>query len=398
MGIKNPRIIIVEENQGIALLVRASLDLLGRRPRLIETHTGEDALDELQIGTSDLLITAQSLVGDINGPSLAIQAKHDNAALPVIVLGNEADPEPTDQEIMDAPFQYLRRPLIPELFIRVLRLALDGPESVPPEEAPMDLIGPVPQIDADRLRPICNKLMRDVQAMSYILADRNGKVLTYDGMAGFIDRDLLAAASGPAFAATMRMIPILGEKPRVLKYYDGDKFDIYSLAIGLHYFISLVFDGANGNRMLGSVARFGRVAADEMAALIGDGAFRVQASLAPEPTKVTPVHKEMEAKKRDYAAPAEPEAVRKKLRRSQEMAMVNQEQLPEVAPIVEPQLAPIEDFDPSILDSLDSLDMSQADALFDPERMADIAQKVNSGSRMSSADAEAQGIINWSQD
>ncbi len=49
MAIPSPRIIIVEENQGIGLLVRASLALLNRRPRLIETPTGDDAWDELQL-------------------------------------------------------------------------------------------------------------------------------------------------------------------------------------------------------------------------------------------------------------------------------------------------------------------------------------------------------------
>lgn len=402
MAIKNPRIIIVEENQGIALLVRASLDLLGRRPRLIETHTGDDALDELRLGPSDLLISAQSLVGELSGPALAVRAKHEDAALPVIVLGNEEDPEPTAQEIIDAPFQYLRRPLVPELFIRVLRLALDGPESVPADDQAIDLIGPVPQIDVDRLRPVCSKLMRDVQAMSYILADRNGKVLAYDGMSGFVDRELLAAASGPAFAATMRMMGILGERPRVLKYYDGEKFDLYSLAIGLHYFISLVFDGATGNRMLGNVARFGRLAADEMVSMIGDEAYRIQTIAPPEPAKMAPAHKgtEVESVEVIPALPQSPtaEPSRVRLRRTQEMAMARQEELSEVAPALEPQLAPIENFDPSVLEGLDSLDLSQADALFDPDHLADVANALNAGTRMSSADAEAQGIINWSQD
>ena len=151
------------------------------------------------------------------------------------------------------------------------------------------MMGPVPQVDTDKLRPICSKLMRDVNAMSFVLADRNGKVLTYDGAAGYIDRELLAAGLGPTFASTAKILDIVGEQPRVLKYYDGDKFDIFSLAVGLHYFISLIFDGASGDRALGNVKRFGGIAVNEMLPIIGDSAFKLHAGIQPEPSKTIEV-------------------------------------------------------------------------------------------------------------
>lgn len=390
MAIKNPRIIIVEENQGIALLVRASLELLGRRPRLIECHTGEDAWDELHLRAPDLLITAQTLVGEMDGPTLATTSKNEIAALPVIVLGAENDPEPTEKEVEDAPFQYLRRPLVPELFIRALRFALDGPESIPMDDTPMDTLGPVPQIDIDRLRPIALRLMRDVNAMSYVIADRNGKVLAYDGMAGYVDRELLAAIVGPSIGSVARMVPFLGDAPRVLKYFDGDKFDVYVMAIGVHYLLSLVFDGVTGNRALGNVARFGRTSVDEMLGLIGDIAYKVQTLLPQETAKMAAA-----------AAGAQPAAdeprQKQRIRRTQEVTISKPELPPEPPPPM-PTLDPITNFDPSVLDGLDSLDLSQADALFDPEQLASLASTINTGNRLSQADAEAQGLINFQQE
>lgn len=390
MAIKNPRIIIVEDNQGIGLLVRASLELLGRRPRLIETHTEEDGWDELNLRTPDLLITAQTLPGDGHGPRLALNAKQKFAAIPVLVLGSETDLEPSDQELAEAPFQYLRRPLAPEVFIRALRIALDGPESMPPEEIAMDTMGPVPQTDIDRLKPIALRLMRDVQAMSYMIGDRNGRVLAYDGMAGYVDRELLSASVGPSIGAMARMMPFLGDHPRVLKYYDGDKFDVYTLGIGVHYFVALVYDGATGNRALGNVARYGKIAADEMSALIGDVAFKWQALPMPEPSKL--------AADPSQAPAADHEARPKsRIRRTQETAMLQPEPPLEPPPPM-PSLDPILNFDPSVLDGLDGLDMSDADALFDPERLATVANQMNAGNRISRSDAEAQGIINFQQD
>src|SRR5262245_37872572 len=131
MPLTNPRIIIVDENQSIYTIVKASMDLLARRPRLIETRTGDDAMTELRISPPDLLITAHSLPGKTNGPILALQAKREQASLPVIVLGSETDPEMDEETLSQSPFQYLRRPVTPEVFIRALRIAIDGPEAVP---------------------------------------------------------------------------------------------------------------------------------------------------------------------------------------------------------------------------------------------------------------------------
>src|SRR5579859_553271 len=287
MAPNNPRIVIADDTQGLATITRSALELMGRRSRIIEAHTGEDALDEARLRAPDLLITAYKLGSTMTGVMLALQAKREAAGVPIIVIATESDLELDQETLTDSPFQYLRRPFVPELFIRALRISLDGPEAVPVAEVPVDPLGPVPEVEVDKLRQISSKLMREVGAMSVVLSDRNGKVLTYDGAAGYIDRDVLSAGLGPTFAGTARILTILGEQPRVLKYYDGDKFDIFSLAIGLHHFISLVFDGASGDRALGPVRRYGGSAVNEMLTIVGGSAFAVAppAARSPEPAR-----------------------------------------------------------------------------------------------------------------
>src|SRR5579859_7352633 len=124
----NPRVIIADDRGGIYEIVHAALELMGRRPRLIDTHTGDDALFELRISSPDLLITAHTLPGTTNGPVLALMAKRELAALPILVIGDEDDPEMDAETLSTSPFVYLRRPFAPEAFIRELRIALDGPE------------------------------------------------------------------------------------------------------------------------------------------------------------------------------------------------------------------------------------------------------------------------------
>ncbi len=376
----NPRIIVVDDNQGIYNVVRASLELLGRHPRLIETQTADDALAELRISSPDLLVTAHRLVGTTNGPMLALMAKRELAALPVIVLGNEYDPEMDQDTLAQSPFQYLRRPLMPETFMRALRIALDGPEAAPQESAPQEMMGPVPAIDEEKLRPILFKLMRDVGAMAAVMADRNGKVLTYEGAAGYVDRDLLAASLGPGFGHTSKILPVIGDQPRVLKYYDGDKLDLFSLSVGLHHFLTLIFESNSGDRALGTVKRFGTTAVNEMISVMGDVAFSLKPVHAAPPPPPTP-------------APARKEEGRKRSRKTQESAaVVAPPPVPTRSEPEPPQMAPIENFDPSLLDALGNIDLSQADALFDPANM-ESSGATDSSNKISFEDALLQGII-----
>jgi len=387
---KNPRIVVVDDNNGIYNIVRASLELLARRPRLIETQTADDALLEIRVASPDLLVTAHSLAGTTNGPVLALMAKRELAALPIIVLGSETDPEIDEETLSQSPFAYLRKPLNPEAFIRALRIALDGPEAVPQEAKPEDIMGPVPAIDEDKLRPLLFKLMRDVGAMAIVLADRNGKVVAFEGAAGYIDRDLLAATLGPGFGNTSKILPIVGDQPRVLKYYDGAKLDLFGLAVGLHHFITLIFDNKVGST-LGNVKRFGGNAVNEMIEVIGtEKAFSVKPVAPPAPAPAP--------------AAAKPAGTGKRSRRTQEMAAVAQAapaqtrpnkkttQTPAVVPeATKPAMEPITNFDPSLLDALDQIDMSKAEALFSPEKLA---QSASAGSnKISFEDALLQGII-----
>jgi CheY-like chemotaxis protein len=373
----NPRVIIADDRQGLYEIVRAALELMGRRPRLIETHTGDDALFELRVSSPDVLIAAHTLPGTTNGPVLALMAKRELAALPILVIGSENDPEMDDDTLDTSPFVYLRRPFAPEVFIRELRIALDGPEAVPQAAEPVDIMGPVPTIDHERLRPIMFQLMRDVGAMAAVMGDRNGKVTIFEGAAGYFDRETLIAALGTTFGATSKMLTVIGDAPRVLTYYDADKLDVYGLAVGLHFFITLAFDATSkdGKRAIGGVNRYGGAAVNAMLEIIGESAYKVRPPAIAQPTPGKPETKE-EVRER-----------KRKTRSTQEARAVKIEPEPEPE-----KLAPIENFDASILDTFDTVNVDEFADLLDPDKLAASASNGNS-SRISFEDARLQGII-----
>lgn len=388
MASTNPRIIVVDARNKLHHLVRAALELMGRRPRLIETYTSDDALEELKISSPDLLITAQSLSDNTNGPVLAILAKRELAALPIMVIGEEDD-QPLDADTLaQSPFQYLHRPFAPESFIRELRVALDGPEAAPRDTVVEDLV-PVPAINAEPLKPIMFRLMRDVGAMTIILADRNGKVIAYEGAAGYFDRDLLAAALGPAFGALIRLTSTIGEQPRVLKHFEGERANIFGLALGLHYFVMLVFNGKIPAGALGNVKRFGGSAINDMLVTMGDEAFNPHPVIQAAPSKYSP--NKRKTKTQDMLpvrtpAPAALPSVAAPASRPASKPASRAE-----APAPAKPSAP-GGFDASLLDGLDKIDTAQADALFNLETMLKNGTSMP-GNRISFDDAIEQGII-----
>lgn len=350
-----PRIVVVDPSHEIARIVHGALGLLSRQYILIEVPGPDDALAEVAHSTVDLLVTAYSLVGEMHGIELAQRINHESLGTPVIVLGGPGDPVLDSAALKDSPFQYFVRP-VAELFLRGLRIALDGPAAVADEVSPAPSgvdPGPVPSIDIDGLRDVIVPLMRDVGAMGVILSDRTGRVLIDEGATGYIDRERLAAIMGPSFARAAEVSPLVGGDAWTMQYYDGERLDVFGLAIGLHYFMGLIFEGSNRGAF-GAVTMFGRRAADQMIQMLGEVAYQTQrVEPLPEPKAAAPAP---EAKK-----PAAAKApVAKK-------AAAPVEAPPEPAP-----LEVIHGFDPEVLFGQD-VDETLADSLFDPDKLSDLA-------------------------
>jgi hypothetical protein len=382
MTSRNPRIIVVDKRQALYQIVRSALDLMERRARLIHTDTAEDALLELRASGADLLVTAHILADGSDGPGLALEAKRELAALSVIVIADADDPDANGHD--QALFHYLRRPFPPESFIRAIRISLDGPEAASHSgDTEADLI-PVPEIDPAKLRQPLFQLMRDVGAMAVVLANRHGKVISYEGAAGYVDRDVIASVLGGSFHNIAKLLPIIGDQPRVLQYYDGDKRDLFALALGLHYFVMLIFEGNASAAALGNVKRFGFAVINDMLALVGSDVAFTTKPVAPPPTKVVTTKRattELPRVRPPKAAPAPAAAP------MQDAAPVRPAPEAEVV-----QAAPIPNFDPNIFEGLNGVDVAQADELFSPSAIAATLNQAG-GPKISFEDAMMQGIL-----
>jgi hypothetical protein len=358
-----PRIVVVDSTHDVARIVHGAMALLSRQYILIEVPGSQDALNEVEASTIDLVVTAYRVPGEMHGIELATRISHESLGTPTIVLGEQGDPLADDPSLKDAPFQYYLRP-VAEPFLRGLRIALDGEPAIAGEEsapsAAQDL-GPVPSIEVDDLRSIILTLMRDVGAMGVILADRTGRVLVDEGATGYIDREQLAIIMGPSFARSAEVSPLVGGNAWTMHYYDGERLDVFGLAIGLHFFMGLIFEGSNRGAF-GAVTMFGRRAAEQMIDQLGDIAY------ATRHTEPVPVP----AAETLIARP-------KKLKDLAPIGKTQEEPEPEAAD-VEPELpveGTISDFDVDALFG-QSIDETMADDMFDPDALGDLAASLPS--------------------
>lgn len=365
-----PRILTVDPTGAVARIVRAALHLIDRPVIQVDVPGGTEALEEVFRAEFRLVISTLSIGDSMKGFELAIRVKQAQPDTGMLLLADVNDPEDLDQETREAsPFVYLRRPIDPHRFLRVLLAALDNKDvltaayatSAPPREGLPAHLGAIPTLDVNAAQSMVDTLLTDVGAMAIVVANRAGEVLLERGAVGYLDREQLTSILLPTIHSIMDISTLVGGRPSALQAFDGDTYDIYVLSVGYHHFMCLIFDGQIGGRQLGAVNRYGRRAAEDLIALIGASALQIERIAQPDIPTALDIATEPEET-------IEPAAVR-----AEEWGV-------ETPPPPEPEplkLEPIENLDINIFDQqeLDTLDESLADDLFNPERLAEIANE-----------------------
>ncbi len=376
-----PRVITVDPTWTIARIVRSATDLLDLSVVQIDVPGGLDALEEAKRG-ANLVVTTWELYDDMRGLELALRVKQASPDTAVIILADIDDPETLDDETLaESPFIYMHRPVDLHAFLHALVAGIKGEDvfQAVQSPAPVDTApnhGPVPEIDGNNARTIVDRLLADVGAMAIILANRVGDTILERGAVGYLNREQLTKALRPMVGTTIEMSELVGGQASSLQFYDGEDKDVFVFSVGLHHFLCVVFDGQAGSRQFGLVNRYGRQAVQDLIALLGASAFVIERA----PQMETPRQERKVARKLKTAVeePLEP--------------VIERPAVPQPEP--EPlRLDPIKDLDFSILDDLGALDTSQADDLFDPDKLAELANKGSGRKAVSFDEAIDLGVL-----
>lgn len=368
-----PRVITVDPQAAVSRLVRAAVDLFDQPVVQVDVPGSWEALDEIQRGGYQLVVTALHIDKHMKGFELALRVRQVSPSTAIVILAEPDALEELDEETRaESPFVYLRRPVDVAHFIQVVHAALRGQDvrAVSTPLAPiapvaLDELGPVPVLDPKATDVIVDTLMRDVGARTIVLSSRSGDTLLERGAVGTLDRNHLTQALLPMVRSTIAMGALVGGHIATLQYFDGDSYDVFVLSVGYHHFLSLIFDGQAGARQFGAVTRFGRRAAEDLKALLGSAAYKLEPPPLREPEPPVPAPPEV------VEDVVEPVAVKAETWDADDVALAE--------PEPEPAAEPIGDFDVSILDGLAELDKQAADDLFDPDRLAEIASESRHG-------------------
>ncbi|MBI5929141.1 MAG: response regulator [Chloroflexi bacterium] len=369
------RIMVIDTRAHLSDLVRAAMSMLGRRYAIYEVPSPESALDEIARVDFDLVVTALALDGGMNGLELAKRAIRERAGLAIVVVAAENDAAIELEQLQEVPVQFMPYPP-GEKFVRALRVGLDGADVVEAAEGPVEVdLGPIPTLDVDKARGILVNTMRDAGAIGGLIADRTGRVVV-DERTGYIDKSLIAAVLGPTFAHATKIGPQIGGQGWSLKFYDGNRYDLFALALGYHYFAAFLFDDTKTGAF-GAMTRFGRQGAEEIIKLLGDSAwtFEQPATLptpalsSPRPSSRPPKHATQPLPKIE-AAPTPPPVLDE--------------------PILEPVVGEL-DFD--LLFGQAAPDDSSFDDLFENNQPSDLNIGNIHGDKMSFEEAQNMGLL-----
>jgi hypothetical protein len=381
-----PRIITVDPTGTIAQVVRAAMHLIDRNIIQVDVPGGTEALEEIGRGTNALVITALEIGDDMRGFELALRVKQSAPETGVVILADIDDPEELDEETAsNSPFVYLHRPVNIQQFLGVVLAALSGEDlfaalaTPAPTGAVIVERGPIPIIDKSKSQQIIDSLLHDVGGMAIVLADRKGELILERGAVGFLNRAQMTSALLPMMTTTIDMGELVGGQPSVVQFYDGDDKDVFVFSVGLHHFLCVVFDGQAGARQFGIVNRYGRKAAEDLIALLGANAFIIE--------KPRPVAKEEPTR-----------AEKKKKKQTEELNKLEPVLVRPDVKVAEPEpfkLEPLANLDEDIFGQLADMDEAEANDLFDPEKLAEIAeeQRTRKGGPISFDEAQELGIV-----
>lgn len=269
-----PRIMVVDTTTRLGDLVRAAMAMLDRRYIMVEIPTPQEALNEVFRTEIDLAVTAYILDGTMTGTEWAERAIREQAGAQIIVAASESDPKMDAAKLKAMPFQYIPY-TSGEHFLRAIRIGLDGHEVVEAEEGQSAVsldLGPIPNLDIDHTRSVLLEAIREIGAIGGLVSDRAGRIVVDEGATGYIDKNQMTALFGPTFAQAIKVAPQVGGNGWSLKYYEGDRYNIFTLAAGYHYFMMFLVESSD-KLAFGAVTRYGRQGAKRIIDMLGEKAW-----------------------------------------------------------------------------------------------------------------------------
>jgi CheY-like chemotaxis protein len=233
------RILIVDDQPNIALMIAASLENLGKSYAIEVAHNGDDALEKLQQANYELLITDYNMPG-LNGLDLTQAARHISPHTQVVLMtayGTDKLRHVVGDMKLDG---YLDKPFSIEQIREIVERMVRNTQA---KKANAGLCRTGEQIINETTKKHLKSLQLHTHARCVLLISSSGYPVCTIGATKNLDVTNISALVAANFLASIELANLLGSNTSIFKssYHEGNDYNIYSYDINGELLIAVIF-------------------------------------------------------------------------------------------------------------------------------------------------------------
>ena len=230
------RILVVDDDQGVAFFTRENLAELGAAYRVEAVTSGEEAWQKMSVEPYDLVVTDLRMPG-MDGLELIRRMRESFPQTRSILMTAYGSDEVQATARRLQTYSYIAKPFRARDLLNAARSALEG--------LTVNTKG-VLILSDERYEAMSRQLEQlqvDTGAQIILLCDTMGQTITCVGEMPDLKLNNVTILVAGGMSTTLEMRRVLGEKRALnLNYHEGDLFDIYSATVGENLFLLFVFD------------------------------------------------------------------------------------------------------------------------------------------------------------
>ncbi len=271
---EGPQILVVDDQRDVTDLLKKTLESAEQGYETICVPSGEEALLEIQRQTFDLVVVDFRLPGMTGLDLIRHIQKRSETTRFLLITGYEIEEKRAELDELNVT-EALEKPLDLEAFLGAVEAAIKGERRPSKAAARVEYIA-IPDIDEGQVLDLISALQLDLGASAVLLADRTGAIRLEKGTVGSLDMGEMGILLAESFVSSVEIAGrVLDGPPSFVHYYDGSRYDIYTLAVDVHFFIIVVCPG-NAQAKLGPVLSYGRRTVKKILATLSEQAPPVE--------------------------------------------------------------------------------------------------------------------------